>query len=133
MQRFLIFASALLLSAIAFANGVPAKRGFITIEQPNGKTLTYMVKGDEVMSWCESADGYTLLRNEANVLCYAFLNYCGDLIASEIIACNPEQREVEELVFLSKIEKGLFWSEKQLEQFAKRRQQLHQVPEQTAH
>ncbi len=133
MQRFLVFTMALMLSVLVFAGGVPAKRGFITIEQPNGKTLTYMLKGDEVMSWCETTDGYTLLRNKDNVLCYACINSEGDLVASEVIACNPEQRDVEELVFLNRIVKGLFWSEKQLEQFAERRQQIHQTPNPSTH
>lgn len=132
MKKIFGFITLCLLFVSAFAANVPAKREFITVQQPNGKLLTYVLIGDEVMSWCETKDGYTLLRNPEGVLCYAEKDSSGDLVASCIIACNSEQREVEELVFLDKIEKKLFWSERQLEEFAKRRRAMHQSPSETA-
>ncbi len=103
---------------------IPARQVPITIKQPNGKTLTFMLKGDEVMSWAETMDGYTLLRNEEGVLCYAFHDKDGDLRASEVVACNAEERNVEELLFLEKIEKRLFFGERQLKTFEERRNKL---------
>lgn len=130
MRKIFGFIAACLLFITSFAANVPAKREFITITQPNGKQLTYVLIGDEVMSWCETKDGYTLLRNAGGILCYAARDSSGDLVASDVIACNSEEREVEELVFLDKTEKKLFWSGKQLEEFAKRRRLMHEAPSQ---
>lgn len=103
---------------------VPARQLPITVTQPNGKTLTYIIKGDEVMSWSETMDGYTLLRNHEGVLCYAFHDTEGNLRASDVIACNAEERNVEELLYLNKIEKRLFFGEKQLKVFEQRRKSM---------
>ncbi|MBO5963773.1 MAG: hypothetical protein U0K83_07795 [Bacteroidales bacterium] len=124
----------LLFAVFAFveAVAVPAKRTPITITQPNGKTLTYILKGDEVISWCETLDGYTLLRNAEDVLCYAIIDTEGNLVASNVIACNTEERNVEELLFLQDLEKRLFFGGKQMEEFAKRRQSMFGQTPQTA-
>lgn len=124
-MRKLILLLCFLEFTLAECVAIPAKRTPITITQPNGKTLTYIMKGDEVMSWCETLDGYTLLRDENGVLCYAFMDCEGNLTASKIMACNLEERNVEELLFLQKIEKRLFFGKKQMEVFNQRRMQMH--------
>lgn len=114
----------LLLTALFFCNAllaVPAERKLITITQPNGKVLSYWLKGDEFIRWSESIDGYTLLHNEDGVLCYATINEKGEMIASDIIACNPEYRDVKEVIFLEKTDKKLFFSEEQLQIIRERR------------
>lgn len=131
-MRKLILLLFLLVIAVAQSVAVPAKRSPITITQPNGKTLTYFLKGDEVISWCETLDGYTLLGNAESVLCYAYIDEQGNLVASNIIACNLEERNVEELLFLQKIEKQLFFGEKQMEVFNQRRMQMHGLTPQRA-
>lgn len=103
---------------------IPARQVPVTITQPNGKTLTYIIRGDEVMSWAETMDGYTLLRNHEGVLCYAFHDKEGNLTASDVIACNAEERNVEELLYLNKTEKRLFFGEKQLKVFEQRRKSM---------
>ena len=103
---------------------IPARQVPVTITQPNGKTLTYIIRGDEVMSWAETMDGYTLLRNNEGVLCYAFQDKEGNLTASDVIACNAEERNVEELLYLNKTEKRLFFGEKQLKEFERRRKAM---------
>ena len=113
-----------LIIALFFCNGlfaVPAQKKLITITQPNGKELSYWLKGDEFIRWAESIDGYTLLNNEEGVLCYATLNEKGEMVTSQIIACNPEHRDVNEVIFLEKTDKNLFFSEGQLEIIRQRR------------
>ncbi len=120
MKKFIF----LLLTALFFSNAlfaVPAQKKLITITQPNGKELSYWLKGDEFIRWSESIDGYTLLHNEDGVLCYATINEKGEMIASDIIACNPEYRDVKEVIFLEKTEKNLFFSEEQLQIIRERR------------
>ena len=114
----------ILLTLLCFCNtlwAVPAEKKLITITQPNGKELSYWLKGDEFIHWAESIDGYTLLHNKEGVLCYATLNEKGEMVASQIIACNPEHRDVKEVIFLEKTEKNLFFSDEQLKIVRERR------------
>lgn len=116
----------LIFTLFAFESlvAVPAKQTPITITQPDGRVLTYILKGDEVVSWCESSDGYTLLANGEGVLCYAMLDKDKNLVPSGVVACNREERNVKDLLFLKSIDKKLFYSDKQMEKFAKIRQSM---------
>lgn len=116
----------LIFTLFAFESlvAVPAKQTPITITQPDGRVLTYILKGDEVVSWCESSDGYTLLVNGEGVLCYAMLDKDKNLVSSGVVACNREERNVKDLLFLKSIDKKLFYSDKQMEKFAKIRQSM---------
>lgn len=116
----------LTIALLAFASlvAVPAKQTPITITQPDGRLLTYILRGDEVVSWCESMDGYTLLANSEGVLCYAMTDKDKNLVSSGVVACNSEERNVQDLLFLKSIDKKLFYSEQQMERFAKIRQSM---------
>ena len=116
----------LIFTLFAFESlvAVPAKQTPITITQPDGRVLTYILKGDEVVSWCESSDGYTLLANGEDVLYYAMLDKDKNLVSSGVVACNREERNVKDLLFLKSIDKKLFYSDKQMEKFAKIRQSM---------
>lgn len=116
----------LIFTLFAFESlvAVPAKQTPITITQPDGRVLTYVLKGDEVVSWCESSDGYTLLANGEGVLCYAMLDKDKNLVSSGVVACSREERNVQDLLFLKSIDKKLFYSDKQMEKFAKIRQSM---------
>lgn len=116
----------LIFTLFAFESlvAVPAKQTPIPITQPDGRVLTYILKGDEVVSWCESSDGYTLLANSEGVLCYAMLDKDKNLVSSGVVACNREERNVKDLMFLKSIDKKLFYSDKQMEKFAKIRQSM---------
>ncbi len=116
----------LTIALLAFASlvAVPAKQTPITITQPDGRMLTYILRGDEVVSWCESMDGYTLLANSEGVLCYAMTDKDKNLVSSGVVACNSEERNVQDLLFLKSIDKKLFYSEQQMERFAKIRQSM---------
>ena len=116
----------LIFTLFAFESlvAVPAKQTPITITQPDGRVLTYILRGDEVVSWCESSDGYTLLANSEGVLCYAMLDKDKNLVSSGVVACNREERNVQDLLFLKSIDQKLFYSDKQMEKFAKIRQSM---------
>ena len=116
----------LIFTLFAFESlvAVPAKQTPITITQPDGRVLTYVLRGDEVVSWYESSDGYTLLVNSEGVLCYAMLDKDKNLVSSGVVACNREERNVKDLLFLKSIDKKLFYSDKQMEKFAKIRQSM---------
>lgn len=92
---------------------IPADPRPRTITQPNGKKLTFYIKGDERISWAETLDGYTLLNGDSNVLEYACIDENLNLIASGIMACNEDERDEWEKEFLKDLPKNLFFSKQQ--------------------
>mgnify|MGYP000874981978 FL=1 len=111
--KSLIAVLAILFSVSLFA--VPADKKPITIKQPNGKTLTFILQGDERINWATTLDEYSLLSNKNGNWVYAVLDSKGDMVPSEILACNKEERSKEELEFLENIKPKLFFSKKQLD------------------
>jgi len=110
--RLCLFIFALVCFNTAYC--VPADPRPHTIIQPNGKTLTYYLKGDEHLHWFESLDGYTLLKNEDGDLEFACVDDKGILQPSGILACNQEERDEIELSFLATIKPKLFFSKEQV-------------------
>lgn len=95
---------------------VPADSRPITIQQPNGKMLTFILRGDERISWGETLDGYTLLYNENGFFEFACVDDNKNLVPSGILACNQNERDEQEKNFLETIKPKLFFSKKQIEQ-----------------
>ncbi len=97
------------------ASAVPADRTPITIKQINGKSLTFVLQGDERIHWAVTLDNYTLLVNNGRYV-YAKINEAGDLVPTSILASNEEERSEAEIRFLDSIGKGLFFSKAQVEE-----------------
>ncbi|MBP6429604.1 MAG: hypothetical protein KA273_04320, partial [Bacteroidales bacterium] len=119
MKRNLIKQFSILMLLLVFSIkllAVPANPTPITVKQPNGKSLTLTIKGDEKVNWSSTLDRYTLLRNNENVLVYAQLSEAGDLVPSRYIASNPEERSQDERAFLSTISQDLRYSSKQIKE-----------------
>jgi M6 family metalloprotease-like protein len=106
---------------------VPAYPYPIEITQPDGTTLTIMLKGDEFVSWAETSDGYTLLRNSSGYFEYAQKDVQGDLALSGVIAKSVQQRSTADNVFLQKIPKKLGFSVTQAAAFRQMRQMQQQA------
>ena len=113
LKSIIIFAVILFSSIMTFA--VPANKTPITIKQPNGKTLTFILQGDERISWASTLDNYSLLYNKNGNWVYAVIDDNGDMIASDILACNKDERSQDELAFLSNVKVNLFYSDKQVD------------------
>lgn len=113
-KKIIVFVIGLFMCLNVFA--VPANTKPITITQPNGKTLTFVLKGDERVHWYETLDGYTLLRNEEGDLEFACVDENNILQVSGILACNQEERDEIELSFLQTIKPQLFFSQQQLKE-----------------
>ena len=60
-KQFTIMLLISFVSVNLFA--IPANPKPITIKQPNGKTITLTLKGDEKVNWAKTLDQYTLVRN----------------------------------------------------------------------
>lgn len=111
--KSLIAVLAILFSVNLFA--VPADKTPITIKQPNGKTLTFILQGDERINWASTLDEYSLLTNKNGNWVYAVLDKNGDMIPSDVLACNKEERSKDELLFLENVKPNFFFSKKQID------------------
>jgi len=109
MRYLTVFFTFFILSCYALW-AVPACPYPVAFTQPNGETVTVMIKGDERIHWHETMDGYTLLFNKTGYLSYAQVDENGDLQPSDFMATDIEKRDVAVNSFLETIGKKLFYS-----------------------
>lgn len=81
--------------------GVPAKPGLVVYKQPDGTELKVRLVGDEFHHYYLSEDGYLLLENSADYLCYASLQSDGIVTASDFKAMNIATRSEADNRFLA--------------------------------
>ncbi len=98
------------MSAIA----EPASPKPITKKQSDGSTITFILQGDEHVHWAKTLDGYTLLQNGNNDWVYAIRNQLGELVASNVIASNQEERNANQQSFVASLQKDLRFSQSQV-------------------
>lgn len=117
-KKFLKQFTIMMLMAIFSINlfAIPANNKPVTVKQPNGKSLTLTIKGDERVHWATTIDQYTIIGNNEGTLVYGQLNENGDLIPSNFIASNSNERSSEEILFLSTLPYDLRYSEKQIKE-----------------
>lgn len=105
-MRKITFLLMALLTAI-MASAVPAIPTPIEVSQPDGTKLTIIIIGDEFFNYHTTADGYTIVRDEAGYFVYA-LSDNDNLVPSKVIAHNEAERQANEVQFVSTLEKGIF-------------------------
>ncbi|MDP8232616.1 MAG: M6 family metalloprotease domain-containing protein [Candidatus Zophobacter franzmannii] len=106
---FTLILLLILLSAIA----VQAPKTSIDYTQPNGQKLLIKQVGDEWVHASKTTDGYTLL-DENGWKKYAIHDSKGDLVISDVVATNPEDRNDKELSFLQTIKPHSWYSQNQI-------------------
>jgi len=67
LTLFLLLAVLVGLQAVA----IPAHRGSVLMPQPDGTLVTVCLEGDEFYHFNTTADGYTIMLNEAGAYVYA--------------------------------------------------------------
>ena len=72
MKRIFSFFAVMLL--VLTLHAVPAYRGLITVNQPDGTTLKVYNHGDEFFHYKTTEDGYLVKENAKGVLEYAELS-----------------------------------------------------------
>jgi M6 family metalloprotease-like protein len=97
-------------------NGIPAKPGRISYQQPDGTIINIELKGDAAIHWAVSDDGYTLLSNANGYYEYAKLDANANLVSTGMVAKNAASRKSAEVAVLNTISKGINYSEKQIKQ-----------------
>ena len=93
----------------------PAYPNPVKVTQPDGTTVTVILKGDEFAKWAQTLDGYTLLYNSRGVYEYAVVNTDGDIVPSGVRASEQSHRTAAETALLTSTAKGLSFSRSQLD------------------
>ncbi len=92
----------LMLSSLSVM-AAPARPKAVTVIQPDGTSLTFFMRGDELAHWMQTADGALLMQGEDKAYYYAERNADGLMVCSGMLAHNQadrteaEQASVEEL------------------------------------
>lgn len=115
MQKFtkMLALCVIFLAQLIYLNAGPAFPFPIEYIHPDGTKLTIILKGNEYSKWAQTVDGYTLLLNSQGYYEYATTDADNNLISSGIIAKDENERSAADNEFLSKIQKGLMFSETQ--------------------
>ena len=98
----------LLLTAIVSiqALAIPAHRGLVQMPQPDGTLVTINLVGDEFYHFNTTADGYTILLNDAGAYVYAQRDGM-NLVPTTVLAHDEGQRTAQELALLASTPKRL--------------------------
>ena len=99
MKRTIVLMMTMLLGAVSLW----ARPGYskpVDVLQPDGTTITLLMRGDEFQSFITTTDGYTVIKGDDGFYRYAEKDGNG-LKASAFVAKNAEERTVAELSFLS--------------------------------
>ena len=82
------------------ASAVPAHPRPVDVTQSDGTQLTVRLVGDEFYHFSMTTDGYTLLQRSNGDYVYA-VKSGSRLIASDVLAHNPQMRDASELKMVS--------------------------------
>ncbi len=102
-MRNLTLIAIFLVSSITNLFAIPALMTPMTVIQTDGKSLTFVLIGDENSHHRETTDGFWIIQNEAGNWVYAIQNEAGQLSASTYLAHNAENRTSDEIAFLQQI------------------------------
>lgn len=89
----------------ASVSAVPARPTKMQVKQPDGTTITIMVRGDENFHFICTEDGKPLVKTEGGAYCYASLDADGRIVATQQMAHDIKQRGSQELTFLKTYDK----------------------------
>lgn len=91
---------------MAAAKAVPVSPYPVKLYQPDGTVITVIGHGDEYRKFMTTQDGYTIVRGSDGYFRYAE-QQGGKLVATDIIAHEPETRIASEKEYLRDVEKFL--------------------------
>lgn len=104
MKRLLSFVCGTAMTLAAMA--VPANPKPVVMIQPDGTQVTARLCGDEFYHFSTTIDGYTIVKNTQGAWVYA-IKKGEDIVASNVLAHDAEQRTADELSLLSSTPRGL--------------------------
>lgn len=90
--------------SICTAMAVPAKKGVVRMQQPDGSYVTICLHGDEFLHFNTTDDGYSVVKDSRGYYVYATLEQ-GQLVPTRHIAHETEARTAEEKAYLQGVQK----------------------------
>lgn len=102
----LLFLTALLCAFVHQATAVPAYPFPIVVNQPDGTSITVMMKGDEFHHYYLTEDGYLITKGENDIFNYARINQNGDIIDTGIKANDVSKRSAAESMQIANFRKN---------------------------
>lgn len=105
INKFLWVLTFIVVGALT-ASAVPAHPRPVDVTQSDGTKLTVRLVGDEFYHFSMTTDGYTLLQRSNGDYVYA-VQSGSKLVASNVVAHNPQMRTASELKMVSTLKKGL--------------------------
>lgn len=95
-----------------YISAVTAYPELVKFRQPDKKTFVQLyLKGDEKVHWAETVDGYSLVVDERGYFVYATKDEYGNMVATDFIATDIENRSDDVRLFLENTPKHLFFSQ----------------------
>lgn len=104
MKKIALFLMMMLGTVTSWAR--PGYTKPVDVLQPDGTTVTLLMRGDEYLSFMTTTDGYTVIKGDDGYYRYAVKAEEG-LMATDFIAKNPEQRQAGEQAFLANQKKNI--------------------------
>ena len=105
MKKIALFLMMMLGTVTSWAR--PGYTKPVDVLQPDGTTVTLLMRGDEYLSFMTTTDGYTVIKGDDGYYRYAVKAEEG-LMATDFIAKNPEQRQAGEQAFLATQKKNIY-------------------------
>ena len=84
----------------------PAHRGSVQMPQPDGSMLSVCLVGDEFYHFNTTADGYTIMLNDAGAYVYAQRDGMS-LVPTQVLAHDADDRSVDEWALLASLSKRM--------------------------
>lgn len=103
------------------------KHDTISVSQRDGSTLKIVGFGTTHVSYTETVDGYTVVRNNKGVYEYAEQTSNGDLEAGGVQAHNPGERKEDEKRYLSRMDKHLRYQPPKLDELKEKHDRLYRI------
>ena len=105
MKKIFLLFLTLSVSAALFA--VPASPEPVVVEYENGKTLTVYLHGDENYNWKTTSDGLRVKENADGRFEYIQKGLKKSVVNKDMIAHDPQYRDIEEQTFISQLDKEI--------------------------
>ena len=106
-----------LVCSLTWVNNAVAAPAYpypIQFTQSDGTIITITLKGDEVVHWAETSDGYSILFNANGDYEYAMHDSKGDLVPSGILVKEQPSVLLSQNILFGSIQKGLTYSDSQI-------------------
>lgn len=100
MKKISLLIIAILLGSVSLM----ARPGYskpVDVKQPDGTTVTLLMHGDEFRHFMTTTDGFTVVEGDDGFYRYADKDSDGQLIATDVIAKNPDARNDSQRSFLA--------------------------------